>query len=102
MSFASAMPPMIKYTLLLVSLFIFGGCKSKVDKAFDVCMAQITEASSAAVGKDQAKTEQEKAFAETAGAMFMTMGASTCNAIRTQCKADAKGAACLEQLGLYQ
>ncbi len=96
------MTSIIKYTLLLASLALCGGCKSKFEKAVDVCMTQVTEASNAAVGKDRAKTAQEKAFAETAGAMFMTMGASTCNAIRTQCKADPKGAACTEQLALYQ
>jgi hypothetical protein len=91
-----------KPAFLLASLALCAGCKSNVEKAVDACMTQMSAASAAAVGEGYAKTAQEKAFAETAGAMFMTMGTSTCNAIRTQCKADPKGAACLEQLALYQ
>ena len=53
------------------------------------------------MGKERAKTPQEKEFAENALKMFNTMGAATCGAIRKHCEADQTNAVCQELLAQY-
>jgi len=86
---------------LLSVLALLSGCQNKVENAYQACMAQVVEASEAAVGKERAKTPQEKEFAETAIKMFNTMGTATCGAIRKHCESDQKGAVCQELLAQY-
>ncbi len=86
---------------LLSVLALLSGCQSKVEKAYQTCMAQVNQASEAAVGKERAKTPQEKEFAETAIKMFNTMGTATCGAIHKHCDADQTNAICQELLAQY-
>ena len=86
---------------LLSVLVLLSGCQNKVEKAYQACMAQVTQASEDAVGKQHAKTPQEKEFAETAIKMFNTMGTATCGAIHKHCDADQNDAICQELLAQY-
>ena len=85
----------------LLSALLLSGCQNKVEKAYQACMVQVTQASEEAVGKERAKTPQEKEFAENALKMFNTMGAATCGAIRKHCEADQTNAVCQELLAQY-
>ena len=87
---------------LLCFTALFSGCQNKVEKAYQTCIAQVTQASEDAVGKERAKTPQEKEFAENAIKMFSTMGVATCGAIRSQCEADQNGTTCQELMALYR
>ncbi len=86
---------------LLSVLALFSGCQNKVEKAYQACITQLAQASEDAVGKERAKTPQEKEFAENALKMFNTMGTATCGAIHKHCDADPKGAVCQELLAQY-
>ena len=86
---------------LFSALALLSGCQSKVEKAYQACMVQVTRASEEAVGKERAKTPQEKEFAENALKMFNTMGAATCGAIHKHCEVDQTNAVCQELLAQY-
>ena len=96
------MTHLIKIIGLLCVTALFSGCQNKVEKAYQACIAQVTQASADAVGKERAKTPQEKEFADNAIKMFNTMGAATCGAIRRMCEADLNSASCQELLTQYR
>ena len=92
---------MKKFIGMLCLLAVLSGCQNNVEKAYQACIAQVSQASEDAVGKERAKTPQEKEFAENAIKMFNTMGAATCGAIRSHCEADQNSTTCQELLVQY-
>jgi hypothetical protein len=88
--------------LFALALLPIAGCKSKAEKAYDNCMAQMEKATNEATGANNAKTEAEKAFAQTAGTMVQAMGASVCQAVKSACDKDPDGAVCAAAISQYQ
>lgn len=79
---------------LLLAIALLVGCKNKVERAYEACMDRVAKATDEAVGKENASSEQEKAIADAAGALLNTVGASSCGAIREQCRKDEESAIC--------
>ncbi len=87
---------------IAVAVFALTGCKSKAEKAYANCMSQMEKAAKESTGADSAKTEAEKAFAQTAGTMVQAMGASVCGEVKKACDKDENSAICQAAIGQYQ
>ena len=84
----------LKFVALLCLAVLLQSCKSKVEQAYEACMDRVAKATDEAVGKTSASNEQEKAIADAAGTLLNTVGASTCGAIREQCREDEESPIC--------
>ena len=85
-----------------LAVFALTGCKSKAEKAYANCMSQMEKAAKVSTGADAAKTEAEKAFAQTAGTMVQAMGASVCGEVKKACDKDENSAICQAAIGQYR
>lgn len=89
---------------LLISLagLLLVGCKDPGTRAYENCLVEMEKASKQATGADRAKTEAEKAFAKTAGAMVQAMGNNVCASIKTACESEPNGQICQSAITQYR
>jgi hypothetical protein len=89
-----------RYWLFALTLIGLCGCKSRVERAYDACVAKM-KAESEKMIQTQPNGEAEKALSDAAVALSAGLGIAVCDAMKEACKADPEGAMCKASIAQF-